>query len=692
MTGKIHVQILLVAVMLGPAKTSMSQDKKNEKEILKDTLLVDEVVVSAQRHGGPLSDRPEAVSTWKAEDFNMYGSQSLPDALEKVVGIWMQKTNHGGGSPFIRGLTGYQTLLLIDGIRFNNSIFRSGPNQYLNTIDPYSIQRVEVLRGQGSVQFGTDAVGGAINMFTSTPKLVNEGTHVRSKTGGQWFSHRMEYTGRAEAEVSGRRAAVLAGASWSSFGDIVTGGKRLRQTPTGFSQKAADAKVLISPTDGQLLTLAFNWLAQQDVPLYHKLADGKYLRYHFSPQDRMLGYMRLNSKWNKQLFQESSLTFSWQGSGETRSIQKANEDLMYTQQDKIKTLSADFNFISTPRPFWNISSGLEFYRDKVNSGQVVYDVITGHSSSVRGLYPDLSNYINASAYTLHHLNIGVFNLTGGLRYNTINMKIPVLEFGETKISTNALVGNIGVRYSLVKSVDLSGTINNSFRAPNINDVASLGVADFRYEVPNHNLKAEKGLNKELGLHITKPKINTSVYLFHNLLSELITNQPATYNGLDSIDGYRVYQRTNSNKAFVRGAEITTAIKPDDQWDFHGFLVYTFGQDETKNEPMRRIPPLYGQVSMEYQTSFRLKLYSVWRMAGLQDRLSSGDEVDSRIAQGGTAGWKTWEVGLGFKQKQFVVRTGVRNILNEHYRVHGSGIDAMGRIFWANVFWVLPDGK
>jgi iron complex outermembrane receptor protein/hemoglobin/transferrin/lactoferrin receptor protein len=111
-------------------------------------------------------DTPEAVSVLTQKQLLQNAPRSTPEALMGLPGVWVQKTNHGGGSPFIRGLTGQQTLILIDGIRLNNATFRSGPNQYFNTIDPQSIAQIEVLRGSGSVQYGSDALGGVVHVLT----------------------------------------------------------------------------------------------------------------------------------------------------------------------------------------------------------------------------------------------------------------------------------------------------------------------------------------------------------------------------------------------------------------------------------------------------------------------------------------------------------------------------------------------
>lgn len=85
--------------------------------------------------------------------------RTTPEALMGSNGVFIQKTNHGGGSPFIRGLTGNQTLILVDGIRLNNSTFRYGPNQYLNTIDMFTIDKIEVAKGIGAIEYGSDAMG-----------------------------------------------------------------------------------------------------------------------------------------------------------------------------------------------------------------------------------------------------------------------------------------------------------------------------------------------------------------------------------------------------------------------------------------------------------------------------------------------------------------------------------------------------
>ena len=154
-------------------------------------------------------DVPESVSTLEADEFSREALRSTPETLQGVTGVFVQKTNHGGGSPFVRGLTGNQVLLMVDGIRLSNSTFRYGPNQYLNTVAPHSVERVEVVRGSGSTLYGSDAIGGVVNVLSRGPRFAGEDVQASARVLLRGMTAGMDRTVRAEAEAGGARWARL---------------------------------------------------------------------------------------------------------------------------------------------------------------------------------------------------------------------------------------------------------------------------------------------------------------------------------------------------------------------------------------------------------------------------------------------------------------------------------------------------
>jgi len=150
-----------------------------------ETLVIAETVVTAGRIEEESAEVSYTTVSLSSGDFLEGGARTFPEILGNVPGIMVQKTTHGHGSPFIRGFTGRQNLLLVDGIRVNNSTFRAGPLQYWNTVDPYAVEQFEVVKGQGSVQFGSDAFGGTVNTITRSSGFAEEGEG--------WFSHGAAY-------------------------------------------------------------------------------------------------------------------------------------------------------------------------------------------------------------------------------------------------------------------------------------------------------------------------------------------------------------------------------------------------------------------------------------------------------------------------------------------------------------------
>src|SRR5688572_15264088 len=177
------------------------------QDVPKDTSsqFLSEVTVTATRKPQEKHLIPYTIQSLSLVDFEKYQPRTTPEALVGLTGVFVQKTNHGGGSPFIRGLTGNQTLILIDGIRLNNSTFRYGPNQYLNTIDIYTINRIEVAKGTGSVQYGTDAIGGVVQVITKDPVFTINKPVFHGKAIGKYMTDDMEKTIRGEANYVGKK-------------------------------------------------------------------------------------------------------------------------------------------------------------------------------------------------------------------------------------------------------------------------------------------------------------------------------------------------------------------------------------------------------------------------------------------------------------------------------------------------------
>jgi len=186
-----------------------------------------------------LFDTPGSLSVRTHEEITERQATDMFQALQNEVGVLLQSTAAGQASPFIRGLTGQQVLILVDGIRLNNSIFRRGPNQYFNTIDPGMVDHIEVLRGQGSVLWGSDAIGGAINIVTrgsdSHRGMYHEDYMQPEFTQYYNTSNSSPYS-RLNVEGWVGSTGVFAGGSYSNVRDLDTGFENYPRQPGSLAQ------------------------------------------------------------------------------------------------------------------------------------------------------------------------------------------------------------------------------------------------------------------------------------------------------------------------------------------------------------------------------------------------------------------------------------------------------------------------
>ena len=673
----IQIITLVLSVFLFCVEPAAAQDR--------DTLYnqLDSIVVTSRNIKTSQAKSPYVISGIHQNQIRETNARTTPEALQGVAGVFLQKTNHGGGSAFIRGLTGNQTLLVIDGIRLNNATYRYGPNQYLNTIDMFTLERVDVLKGIGAIEYGSDAIGGVIHLTTKDANTTGVNSFKLSNTS-KLLSSQMEKTNRTEMRYATNKWTILGGLSIKRFGDIVGGDGVGNQAPTGYSEKNYDIKAKVKISDSQEITFSTQNTIQRDIPIYHKIVLENFKINQVDKQVHNLNYLKYRYASNQKIVSEVLVTISQQRAIENRSNQKNNATLLRKERDTIHSTGITAEIIVKPTKNWTSNTGVDIYSDLVNSNTIETTTSANTQIQKRGLYPNGSIYNNNSLFNIHYLNLGKLSLIAGIRYNFLGIRIKDTTLGNVILTPSALVTNYGINYQLNKNNFIFGSISTGYRAPNIDDLGTLGIVDFRYEIPSYNLKPEKSKNIEIGYKYNSVKTNLTISVFQMNLKDVIAR--IIVDG-QVINGYNVYTKKNIESSHIKGTEISVSHQINNHFAFQTNATYTYGQNVTKNEPMRRMPPFFGQNTLSWNSKNK-SVAIRHQFAGKQTRLAKGDIDDNRIGLLGTAQWNTIQIDAGIKWKHIALNASAINILNQKYKTHGSGVYGMGRAFGVSVNWKL----
>jgi hemoglobin/transferrin/lactoferrin receptor protein len=340
-------------------------------------------------------------------------------------------------------------------------------------------------------------------------------------------------------------------------------------------------------------------------------------------------------------------------------------------------LGLTLNIISSFSNSWTASSGIEFYQDLVNSDRIDQNIKTNSIQKSRGLYPDNSKFQSYAIYSLHQILKDKWQFNFGGRLNGFKINISDDNIGNILVEPKAFVYNLSLAYGLSQNSSIYSSYSTGFRSPNIDDMGTLGIVDFRYELPKYDLRPEKSYNFELGYKLRKDRFATSLAIFNTNLEDLITRVKVEN---QQINGINVYRKENTEKAFIRGFEAEMEYLISNPLKIYGNISYAFGQNITKNEPVRRIPPINGKFGIEYRKNNFFIRPEIW-FASEQTRLAQGDKDDIRIGKEGTKGWLTANIFSGLDKKHYSINLSLQNINNMDYRTHGSGINGVGRSAW-----------
>ena len=212
-----------LVTMVGYHELLITADQRKKQEdktfyLIQRTVKIPDAVVSVFGRLESLSEVPSQIDVIGLEKLKFLNPQTSADAIQASGKVLVQKTQQGGGSPVIRGFEANKILLVVDGVRMNNAIYRSGHIQNSITVDVNILQQAEVIFGPGSVMYGSDALGGVIHYRTKKPELSASGDQeVKVNLAGRLGSVNQEQLLHVDLEVAEGKVASLTSFSRAEF-------------------------------------------------------------------------------------------------------------------------------------------------------------------------------------------------------------------------------------------------------------------------------------------------------------------------------------------------------------------------------------------------------------------------------------------------------------------------------------------
>lgn len=620
---------------------------------------LDEVILSTSRQKESRKRVAELVEISKSREIKRISPQTSADLLATIPGIKVQKSQFGGGSPVLRGMEANRVLLVVDGVRMNNAIYRSGHLQNSITVSPAILDRTEVIFGPSSVIYGSDALGGIIHYYTKTPKINNE-EKVNFSASSIYGSVNNAYINQVSFEVSEKKWASLTSFSHSRFGDIKMGTKRNHgyenwgkiyeysdntneyydpnptinldeniQRNVGYNQSDLLQKFNFELNKRDNLVLNFQYSTSSNIPRFDKLTEYsngilKFAEWYYGPQKRLLFSSQLNINPEKKWMNKGQITLAYQNLKESRVQRKFNSlDRSYRKENVyVYSINGDFSVQLTKKSNRNLTYGFEIAHNKVVSnsfGKTLYvneNNIVGFSNDfiVQSRYPDGgSSYTSSALYSNYRQDINEKStLNTGLRFTNTYLKAIwkddtyiSLPNPSITINNSSITATVGYVYRPIKNWQLNAVLSSGFRSPNIDDIGKIREKNGVVSVPNINLKPEYAYNAELGLlkYVNNKKFNVGLNVYYTLLNNYIAREPFSINSSSTIlyDGEfaETIANVNHKNAYVFGSTLSLKGRITDNWKTTGSVTYTKGKTYDTNIPLSSIPPVFGSFELGY---------------------------------------------------------------------------------------------
>jgi len=701
-------------------------------------ITLDEVVVSASKWNQISRDIPAKITTISSKTFKMQNPQTAADLLGSSGKVFIQKSQQGGGSPMIRGFATNRLLYVIDGVRMNTAIFRSGNIQNVISLDPFATEKTEIFFGPGSVIYGSDAIGGVMSFQTLRPQLSLD--HVPLITGNavtRYSSANNEKTAHFHVNVGWKKWASTTSFTTYDFDDlrmgsngpdeylrpfyvqridstdmVITNEDQQIQRPTAYSQINMMQKLRFKPNAKWDVEYGFHYSATTDYSRYdrqirYKKGMPRYGEWYYGPQKWIMNNFSITHNGNTVLYDDLTVRLAQQSFKESRIDRDINKNDRHIRNEEVAAYSLNIDLNRTIGKKHKLFYGLEMVQNDVTSTGIDEDISTGISAAGPSRYPQ-SVWASYAAYLNYQYKLSEkAAIQSGLRYNqfkldaTFDNTFYPFPYSEMNMNDGALTGSLGLVYNPTNDWAISVNASTGFRSPNVDDAGKVFDSEpGNVLVPNPELNAEYAYNAEFGIaKVLADVVKIDLTCYYTLLNDAMVRRNFTLNGQDSImyDGTlsQVQAIQNAAVANVYGIQAGLDVKLPHGFGLAGDFNYQKGEEELDNgstSPSRHAAPVFGSARLTYSAEkLNMQIYAVYSGKKTFEELPVEEQGKTELYAIDSDGnpWSPSWYTLNFKAMyqltdNFSLSSGLENITDQRYRPYSSGIAAPGRNFIISV--------
>lgn len=699
------------------------------------SIILDEIVVSPQRFAKSKRKITQQVESISKKEIELQNIQNSADALANTGTLSIQKSQQGGGSPVIRGFESSRILLLVDGIRMNNLIYRSGHLQNIVTVDKNMLEKIDVLFGPSSTIYGSDALGGAIYLQTKNAKLLSE-TENRFLTGNIISNYNSINNGKSthlDFNLAGQKWASLTSISFNDYGDLkmgkqkngsndffgerpfyiatingidtqVANDNKYVQKFSGYKQYDFMQKIVYQQNTDTKHSLNLQYSTSSDIPRYDRLTDlnsnGKLKSavWNYGPQKRLLTAYKL-SKEKAFLNSDMNFVLSYQNIEESRITRSFGNPNQTSRTEKVSVFGLNSDF-KTKIGNGDFIYGADIYYDNINSNGIKKNILTNFESTTDSRYPDgKNNTLRAEGFVSYNNNLSKtssYNASARAGYTLLNSEIKTnflnLPYSTVQQKNFTYSGAIGIVNNASEKTKVAFNLASAFRVPNIDDLSKIfESAAGTLIVPNKNLKPEKSLTADISITFWEGKHFQfeNTFYYTNLFDAIVTNK-FTLNGQSSIiyegENSQIFANQNQGSANIIGIFSSLKTYITKSLLFYGTFNFTHGrvQNISGEFPLDHIAPIYGKTGFKYESKLlNIDLNMLYNSKKeLRNYSPSGEDNLQYAPINGSPAWQTYNLKGSYDViNSLTVFTGIENILDTQYRTFASGINAGGRNFY-----------